>query len=128
VREHEYMELMELGAGPRAPSAARGRLEDALAGHDPETVATAALLVSELVSNAVRHASSAADRVGVVLGLLEGRLRIEVVDAGDGFDVAVEREATDGFGLRIIDDLADAWGVEPGPPHKVWCEMAVRSG
>jgi signal transduction histidine kinase len=98
-----------------------------LAGQDPETVSTAVLLVSELVSNAVRHASSAADRVGVEVGLLRGRLRIEVVDAGDGFDVALEREATDGFGLRIVDDLSDAWGVEPGPPHKVWCEMVVRS-
>jgi serine/threonine-protein kinase RsbW len=125
VRQHDYMEM---GAGPRAPSAARGRVEDALAGHDAEIVATAALLVSELVSNAVRHASSSADRVGVVLGLLGGRLRIEVVDAGDGFDVSVEREATDGFGLRIVDDLADEWGVEPGPPHKVWCELAVSSG
>ncbi len=118
---------MELGAGPGAPSAARGRVEHALAGQDEEIVATAALLVSELVSNAVCHASSASDRVGVVFGLLGGRLRIEVVDAGIGFDVEVERETTHGFGLRVVDDLADDWGVEPGPPHKVWCELAVIS-
>jgi anti-sigma regulatory factor (Ser/Thr protein kinase) len=72
---------------------------------------TAVLLVSELVTNAVRHA-------GTVLRLrvlrpVPGRIRIEVIDhAPHGtLDSRLSGEAAEGGrGLYLVETLADAWG------------------
>jgi len=55
-------------------------------------------------------------------------LRIEVVRPTPASDVALveprfERGRVGGFGLKIIDSSADAWGADPGPPGKVWVEF-----
>jgi len=119
---------MELGADAAAPGSARSQVSDALSGRDDGTVATATLLVSELVSNAVLHGSKAGDSVGVELSVEPDRIRIEVFDVGDGFDYSNGSEpgALGGFGLRIVEDLAAAWGIDRGPPHKVWCELTTH--
>ena len=122
MQRHQYVEL---DADPRAPAAARSRIEQTLVGRDRKAVDVAILLVSELVSNAVRHASHRGDPIGLGVRFSGGSLRIEVIDLGKGFDVTERVAQTDGFGLRIIDGLAEAWGVDPGPPHTVWCELAV---
>ena len=86
---------------------------------------TAALLVSELVSNAVRHAGT-----GLVLELaLEfcGRwLRIEVADADPHPPLPRNPAALDesGFGFVLIEALADEWGVRETATGKgVWAEL-----
>ena len=56
---------------------------------------------------------------------MEQTCRIAVTDRGEGFHVAREMAAREGYGLGIVDGLADAWGVEAGPPHRVWCDLAV---
>ncbi len=121
-------QYMELGADAAAPAAARSQVTDALTGRDDGTVATAALLVSELVSNAVLHGSQAGDSVGVEVSVQPDRIRIEVIDVGDGFEYASQEDpgASGGFGLKIVEDLAASWGIDRGPPHKVWCELTTR--
>ena len=76
----------------------------------------AALIVSELVGNALRHGRPRADGTLLVSWILDGhRLRVEVTDGG-GFTRPELRPATDnemavsGRGLAIIDMLAEAWG------------------
>jgi anti-sigma regulatory factor (Ser/Thr protein kinase) len=121
VRERRYVEVP---ADPWAPGLARSHVADTLVGVQSEAVATAALVVSELVSNAVRRASATGDPIGVLVLKDEHIVRIEVVDVGAGFDLARPRGSASA-GLRIVEDLSLAWGVDAGPPHRVWCDLRV---
>jgi anti-sigma regulatory factor (Ser/Thr protein kinase) len=79
------------------------------------------LLVTELVTNSVRHShASAPIRFHARMGL--GRVQAEVEDGGPGFDPEI-RHTAPGFGLRLLDRLATRWGVEQGPPTRVWFEV-----
>ena len=90
------------------------------------------LAVTELVSNAVRHARLETDE-GVILLRIEAdddHVRVEVEQPTSASDVhVVERPGTDvrpgGFGLALVEASADAWGFEPGPPGRVWFEFRV---
>jgi anti-sigma regulatory factor (Ser/Thr protein kinase)/putative methionine-R-sulfoxide reductase with GAF domain len=73
------------------------------------------LMVSELATNAVRHAKSQFD---VVLEKVDGNtVRVEVRDFGRGAPTVIPggTESTGGRGLKIVDLLAQTWGVENRP-------------
>ena len=112
-------------AHPAAIGRARRDLEDALADApvDPGTAGDLMLLVSELVTNAVRHA--AGDRFVVRIEVRPDVLRLEVHDEGEGFEplVAPSDDGTGGYGLFIVDRLADRWGVERPAPAVIWLEL-----
>ena len=97
-----------------------------------DVVDAAALVVSELVGNAVRH--GAALPGGGVLARWElgtGGLRLEVVDGGSGPPGAGPRgipgdEAESGRGLDLVEALATCWGCSPAlPGTTVWAELPV---
>lgn len=95
----------------------------------PEAAYTAELVVSELVTNAVRHARTA---LTVTLTLEGAVLRIEVFDRDTRLPVAVaaDEEATGGRGLVIVAAIADNWGAQTaevdGISGKiVWAEISV---
>jgi anti-sigma regulatory factor (Ser/Thr protein kinase) len=88
---------------------------------DPGTLADVELVVSELVTNAVRHGPGAVITLRLVTEP-DGAISGEVVDQGDGVVAIRSHEAGQtegGMGLPIIDALTDAWGVYPGSTH-VW--------
>ncbi|WP_212907951.1 ATP-binding protein [Streptomyces sp. TS71-3] len=96
----------------------------------------ARLVVAELAANAVLHARVAGR--GFLLGLyvnVPATLRIEVTDTrGDAVPARAEAAggppAESGYGLLLVEELADRWGVARGPvPRKtVWAELdLVRS-
>ena len=87
-----------------------------------------ALLVSELVTNSIRHAGLAAgDPIQLELTSENGLLWIAVRDGGPGFDPANGNGNVRGFGLSIIASLAEDWGVESGPDGcTVWCAMSAE--
>jgi anti-sigma regulatory factor (Ser/Thr protein kinase) len=91
-----------------------------------------ALVVSELVTNAVLHAGPATEEpVRLQVRLRPGRARIEVRDSGPGFDrpaqINPDPLAVGGQGLLIVSALSDAWGVRRGPDGcTVWCEVLVE--
>jgi antitoxin YefM len=108
---------VQLRADPRAPGVARHFIAATCeaSGVDPDTCATAALLVSELVTNAVIHA-----RTEVLMHLLPAaqRLRVEVTDGDPAGDVEVQPHdpaASGGRGLQLLDALADDWGTQSTP-------------
>lgn len=101
-----------------------------LHGVDDTVVDDAALVVSELVGNAVRHAGvDAHEHLDVSWSISEQHLTISVEDPSDEHPV-LRRAAPDapsGRGLSIIAALAVDWGVEPTPRGKrVWATLALR--
>jgi anti-sigma regulatory factor (Ser/Thr protein kinase) len=115
-------------ARPTAIGRARHEVEEVLtqADVDRRTSGDLMLLVSELVTNAVRHARS--DRFEVRLGVRPDRLRLEVHDEGAGFEpeIAPSDDGTGGYGLFIVDRLADRWGVERDAGGVIWLELDRR--
>jgi anti-sigma regulatory factor (Ser/Thr protein kinase) len=91
-----------------------------------------ALLVSELVTNAVLHSDAATgDPVRLEITMHGGRARVEVHDGGAGFDARSSGRpdpfAVSGKGLVIVAALSDAWGVvRDGDGCTVWCEVLVE--
>jgi anti-sigma regulatory factor (Ser/Thr protein kinase) len=115
-------------AGPAAPATVRLALTRWLS---PRTtnglLSDAPLVVSELVTNSLRHAGLPdAATVSVSAAIAGGILRIEVEDGGRNGAVVrrtPNRDHGGGFGLNIIDALAVRWGVERGGGTMVWAEL-----
>ncbi len=91
-----------------------------------------ALVVSELVTNSIRHAGlSANDEIGLHVKNGDARVRVAVHDGGHGFtppEPASDPLAVGGQGLPIVARLSEAWGVLSDRPREgctVWCEIAV---
>jgi anti-sigma regulatory factor (Ser/Thr protein kinase) len=105
----------ELAGGPYAVTAARLALSDLDNHLDASVAFDIRLLVSELVTNSVKHAK-VSENDSILLGVkIDGDLvRIEVRDSGPGFDPppsAPPDDADEGWGLFLVEQLADEWGV-----------------
>jgi anti-sigma regulatory factor (Ser/Thr protein kinase) len=92
-----------------------------------ELIPTAELVVSELVTNAVRYAQS---KISLRL-VLEGGLFCEVLD--DSAALPRLRQAADdderGRGLQVVSQVAQRWGTRrTGSGKVVWCELALPPG
>jgi len=88
---------------------------------------TAVLLVSELVTNAVRHARCA-DEITLELQVVQARLRIEAYRRRPGTVVPRTTGEFDrsGFEFALVDSLADTWGVRETVTGKTaWAELDV---
>jgi anti-sigma regulatory factor (Ser/Thr protein kinase) len=119
------MHAVSLPADARSVAAARRLLRTALDGHRSAAVEDALLMISELVTNAVRHAQ---DVVLVLVTIHHDTLRVDVSDNNPTMPVAPEPEhhATRGRGLRIVQALADRWGIAPTADGKtIWFEIDV---
>jgi anti-sigma regulatory factor (Ser/Thr protein kinase) len=120
-----------VSGGVEAPGAARRALR-ALDGAVPASVRDdALLLVTELVTNAVRHGGVGPNRsLGLALERLPQRLRVEVVEPGPWFVLAHTRvrEVSGGWGLILVDRIADRWGVSPTSSGTcVWFELRLAA-
>jgi len=114
---------LQVESNVNAPSLSRSRLEPMKPMLEPR-YDDVVLVVSELVSNSVRHGASEGIDVKVIAR--SGRIRVEVTDHGSGFSVDDPRG--DGLGLTIVEKLADRWGMKNGR-HKftVWAELSATS-
>jgi anti-sigma regulatory factor (Ser/Thr protein kinase) len=117
-------EQVLLALEPRPESARLVRRALDARGLSGEVAHGAALLATEVVGNAVRHAGMhPAERIVFFATVLNGgRIRIQVADAGPGFDP--DTVQTDGYGLALLDQLASRWGVDIGDRGcRVWFEV-----
>lgn len=104
-----------------APAAARRLVDASLHDRGLDGVRDeASLLVSEVVTNAVRHAGSG---VAVHVDLVDEVVRVEVTDGGPGWPH--RREPTvGGWGLNLVQTIATRWGAYPADHGKtVWFEL-----
>src|SRR5256885_1995531 len=83
------------------------------------------LLVSELVTNSVKHLWAINGAIELVACITFDVVRVEVSDDGEGFDPPplADDDAESGRGLQLVQALADRWGRRRGPRTSVWFEI-----
>ena len=117
------VELHRRQTAPRLARAAFAEFDDGL---PTQRRQDAELLLSELVSNAVKYGGDG--DIEVTFERYDGRFRTEVVDQGDGFRAIVRErggvDAPGGWGLPLVQTLSDRWGAHEGSTH-VWFEFAL---
>jgi anti-sigma regulatory factor (Ser/Thr protein kinase) len=118
---------VEFDAGPSAAGSARNALL-ALDGRlDGTLLEDLRLLVSELVTNSVRHPEIPPDAlVRIDVQVTRDMVRVEVADEGGGFEPRprdLDRNRPGGWGLYLVDRLADRWGVMRKGLTRVWFEI-----
>jgi len=96
---------------------------------DPDQAANLRLIISELVTNALRHAADSA-RIDVAVTPKPEFLCVQVTDDGPGLAPrprALETEEEGGFGLFFVEQLARRWGVtRENRRTRVWFELDYR--
>ena len=94
---------------------------------DEETYNNLRLLISETVTNAVRHAGTVADDADVelVVEQADGHVHVEVLDDGPGFapEPVQRTDLSSGWGLRLLDRVAVRWGTGNDPRAHVWFDL-----
>ena len=133
--------LLRVPATPAAPSTAR-RAVASLAPHlDRRVIEDAELLVSELVTNSLRHGElQPTQGIEVCLRASPQTVMVEGADRGRGFGgkrprpaEAVKAHAMDGkrgpekdgpnWGLFLVDQIAWRWGIAEQGDVRVWFEL-----
>jgi anti-sigma regulatory factor (Ser/Thr protein kinase) len=126
VRERRFC------GGRGAPSHARRAVRETLGGAvSDRTLEDVELLVSELATNSVRHGGCGdRDELAMDAQVREDRVLVRVYDGGEGFDATAPEKAdldrAGGYGLVLLDRLADDWGVQRGDRFCVWFELDRR--
>ena len=125
--------LFDVRLPPRDDAAARARgAREAVRDRVPRaTFDDAKLMLSEIVTNSLRHAGLRPDQFIRVWAVKRGnRIRVEVADPGRGFE-PMRRAASDaddaGWGLYIVEQLASDWGMSTDGDTSVWFEVAATS-
>ena len=121
----------QMSGSVSAPGLARRQvlreLDDAIS---PGLAIDVSLVVSELVTNSVRHTRVGTGVIAVEILVLADVLRLTVTDGGgETVPRLLERdpERPSGFGLFLVNALSSVWGVEHEPMGavRVWCEIPL---
>jgi anti-sigma regulatory factor (Ser/Thr protein kinase) len=121
---------LELPAEPHSAKVARDAIAG-LDGHLGSAFGDVVLVISELVTNSVRHAGiDATQPLQLSIAIDGGIVRVAVRDPGPGFrppKAPTDPAHVGGWGLVLVDQLAEQWGVEhDGEATVVWCELRQR--
>jgi anti-sigma regulatory factor (Ser/Thr protein kinase) len=115
---------MDLDGSMHSPAAARAMAADVVADQQLDTVADdLALVVSELVTNAIRYAQPP---VEIEIETTDSAVTVAVADGSPGRPQPrdADDDAEGGRGLTLIDLVATETGVRPKPPGKtVWAAL-----
>jgi anti-sigma regulatory factor (Ser/Thr protein kinase) len=120
--------IVDLASDPQSPALARAATADFVAAQHLEPLADdLALVVSELVTNAVRHAEPP---LRLEMQADERRVTVAVADGCPGGPTTrtADDEAEGGRGMFLVDLLAEETGCRPHPPGKtVWAALSRPS-
>jgi anti-sigma regulatory factor (Ser/Thr protein kinase) len=112
-----------------APASARQAIEGLEPVVGPGVFEETSLLVSELVTNSVRHARLRPDQViRLQVRADRSRIHVAVIDEGPGFDpdeVGSPGVFDGGWGLQLLRQLAQRWGVGHDGGTVVWFELTT---
>lgn len=117
--------LYKIAPRPEGPALARRIIADELSARVPARVLDdVQLMVSELVTNGIVHGAAEDDAPVMLDVCVNGSIRCRVLDVGQGFLTRpVRHEGPGGWGLRVVEELADRWGVQCSPHRtEVWFE------
>lgn len=121
--------VIELPANAAAAGIARRELT-ATPGIAGELGYKVLLLASELISSCVEDAEPGGAAIWLSVRVHPDRVRVEVRRPADvPLDTSLRSRETPslgGYGLRIVDRMADAWGTEGADGTTVWFELARR--
>jgi anti-sigma regulatory factor (Ser/Thr protein kinase) len=110
---------LHVPSGRDAPGRAREALRPLATRLDAECYSAVELIVSELVTNAVRHSGAhAGEPLLLEVRCSRERVRVSVSDPGHGFPPPPGRPepgAVGGWGLHLVAEVADRWWIEPAP-------------
>ncbi len=111
-----------------APAQARAALEVFDQILSPEVLEDLQLVVSELVTNSVKFGPQRNITLSLQVGT-DGLVAGEVIDQGDGERAKIEMNPEPtlegGWGLYLVDRVAQQWGVQEGSTH-VWFEIGPK--
>lgn len=118
---------LRLPADRNAASAARHALDHLEGTLGSDTTDNLRLLVSELVTNSVRHAGlGASDWIALTVRISDIAVRVEVADPGLGFEPVITSPSLyqeSGWGLWLVARIAARWGVTRERGATVWFEV-----
>jgi anti-sigma regulatory factor (Ser/Thr protein kinase) len=118
--------VYEIAAAASAPRAAREAADMCCDGLPARAKHTVRLLVTELVSNGVRHAGATGHPIVVRFAVGARSVRVAVTDHGPGFEPHTDQpgpDAESGYGLFLVDRMADRWGASNDGAMTVWFEL-----
>jgi anti-sigma regulatory factor (Ser/Thr protein kinase) len=121
---------MPLGRDLGAPAAARRALAQLRPSLSEERFKACELLTTELVTNVLRHAPvrSAWSTADMRVRMYPDCVRVEIRDDGIGFRPrarTADQDIHSGWGLHLVEELADEWGIEPGVQNCVWFTLRL---
>jgi anti-sigma regulatory factor (Ser/Thr protein kinase) len=122
---------VRLPVSVHAPATARRRVVPIAGGLHPNVRDNLALLVSELVSNSVRHGAHLRSRILLRAWVIPPAARVTVADSGPGFEPSVELGEPGeclGRGLWLVNHIADTWGICLGVQTCTWFELHGGDG
>jgi anti-sigma regulatory factor (Ser/Thr protein kinase) len=118
---------LKMKPGPEAAGEGRHALDRLEGSLGDKQLSHLRLLVTELLSNSVKHAQTQ-EWITLDVAINTNGIRAVVTDRGDGFEPEpVPQPHFDrpgGWGLCLVDRLADRWGVERNDGTAVWFELA----
>lgn len=123
--DHAHTEL-RLPPDVTAPALARRTVTDLLGSLPAPLLAQLQLVASELVTNVLRHCDATDPVPTLIVALAPERVTLTVTDPGSGFDANDRPPSGDpagGWGLRVLDAVADRWWVERAGGTRVICEI-----
>lgn len=123
---------MQLRPGPEAAGEGRHALDRLEEWMPEEQLNELRLLVSELLTNSVRHGNGGSSWIKLQVDVCRDSVRVVVSDQGPGFrPEPAPRPHTDrpgGWGLCLVDRLTDRWGVDLDGETRVWFELDRGAG
>lgn len=120
----ESTRLLTIPASPEAPARARNAVAEVLGARHPRLEA-AVLATSEIVSNAVQHGElHTGDPILLEIGRPRGRTRVAVSHPGTFTGIRRSEPGPGGWGLKIVDQVSRAWGIDRHQDRvRAWFEI-----
>lgn len=120
----------KLNGDATAPAAARRLVAELRGAMDPASLKRAQVVLSELVTAAVREDALDIDRCVHVEGRVSGAVaRFEVGQVSPGFEPDADQSERPDWGYLTLNEMSDAWGVvrdEDNTPSRIWFELYLE--